>query len=38
MKDTTVKKVLAVILGLSVVALIVWNIMQAELLIIGLNM
>lgn len=38
MKGTTVKKVLAVILGLSVVALIVWNIMQAELLIIGLNM
>jgi len=37
MKESTVRKVLAVLLGLSVAAVIIWNIMEAELLIIGLN-
>lgn len=37
MKDSLARKVLAVLLGISVAAVIIWNIMEADLLIIGLN-
>lgn len=37
MKDSSVKKVMAVILGVSVVVLIIWNVMKGDLIIIGLR-
>lgn len=37
MRDSFIKKVMAVILGIGVVALIVWNVAEANLLIVGIN-
>lgn len=37
MKDTFIKKVMAVVLGICIVVMIVWNIMTSDLVIIGLN-
>lgn len=37
MNDSRIKKIMAVVLGICIVVLIVWNVMESELQIGGIN-
>jgi len=37
MNDSRIKKIMAVVLGICIVVLIVWNVMASEPLIVGIN-